>query len=112
MKAVAYERFGSPKVLKVVDIPEPNPGPGEVKLRVHATSVDAMDVLFRSGQLKGLACLRAETVDPRLRHGWLSSAFKKGDVGGQRRCLVPEEVRRGRGAGGVALSGWTGGATT
>ena len=112
MKAVAYKRFGPPEVLKVVDIPEPNPGLGEVKLRVHATSVNAMDVLFRSGQLKVLACLRDETIDPRLRHGRLFFGLQEGRR--RRSTTLPRsrEVRRGWGAGGVARSDQTGGATS
>lgn len=53
MKAIAYERFGPPEVMNLVEAPEPNPAPGEVKVRVHAVSVNPMDVVFRSGQLKG-----------------------------------------------------------
>lgn len=53
MRAVVYERFGPPEVLNVVDVPAPDASLGEVKVRVHATSVNPMDVVFRSGQLKG-----------------------------------------------------------
>ncbi|MDF1597185.1 MAG: NAD(P)-dependent alcohol dehydrogenase [Acidimicrobiia bacterium] len=55
MRAVAYERFGPPEVMKIVEVPEPVPAPGEIKLRVRATSVNPMDVVFRSGALKGRA---------------------------------------------------------
>jgi NADPH2:quinone reductase len=53
MRAATYDRFGPPEVLKIVDVPEPSPSVGEVKVRVRATSVNPMDVVFRSGQLKG-----------------------------------------------------------
>lgn len=53
VKAVEYTKFGSPDVLRVVDVPEPTAQPGEVKVRVHAASVNAIDVICRSGQLKG-----------------------------------------------------------
>ncbi len=43
MKAVAYDRYGGPEVLRVVDLPEPQPGPGEVLLEVRATSVNLSD---------------------------------------------------------------------
>ena len=55
MRAVVYGQFGPPEVLKIVEVPEPVPAPGEIKLRVRATSVNPMDVVFRSGALKGRA---------------------------------------------------------
>jgi NADPH:quinone reductase-like Zn-dependent oxidoreductase len=33
MKAIGLTEFGGPDVLKVVDLPEPEPGPGEVRIR-------------------------------------------------------------------------------
>ena len=53
MKAVVYERFGPPEVMHLTEVPEPTPSPGQVKVRVHATSINPMDVVFRSGELKG-----------------------------------------------------------
>ncbi|NIA25683.1 MAG: zinc-binding dehydrogenase [Gammaproteobacteria bacterium] len=53
MKAVLYERFGPPVVLRVAEIPEPVLQPGSAKVRIHATSINAIDVIFRSGQRKG-----------------------------------------------------------
>ena len=37
----------------MTEVREPNPSAGEVKVRVRATSVNPMDVIFRSGELKG-----------------------------------------------------------
>jgi NADPH:quinone reductase-like Zn-dependent oxidoreductase len=53
VKAVVYERFGPPEVLELVEVAEPSPSPGQVKMRVHAASINPMDVVFRSGELKG-----------------------------------------------------------
>ncbi|MGO6900332.1 zinc-binding alcohol dehydrogenase family protein, partial [Rhizobium ruizarguesonis] len=36
MKAVQFTRFGPPDVLEPVELPVPEPGPGEVLVRVHA----------------------------------------------------------------------------
>ena len=46
MRAVVYERFGPPEVLKLVEVPEPSPFPGQIKMRVHAASINPMDVVF------------------------------------------------------------------
>jgi NADPH2:quinone reductase len=49
MKAIGLTEFGGPEVLKVIDLPEPHPGPAEVRIRVHAAAVNPTDVTFRSG---------------------------------------------------------------
>lgn len=49
MKAIGIMKFGGPEVLKVVDLSEPEPATGEVRIRVHAVAVNPIDVTFRSG---------------------------------------------------------------
>src|ERR1700744_787463 len=50
MKAARYETTGpAHDVLKVADIERPEPGPGEVRVRVHASGVNPTDVKARSG---------------------------------------------------------------
>jgi NADPH:quinone reductase-like Zn-dependent oxidoreductase len=51
MKAVGFSRFGGPEVLEVVDLPEPHPGPGEVRIAVRAAGVNASDWKKRQGLL-------------------------------------------------------------
>ena len=36
MKAAQFSRFGGPEVLEIVELPDPHPGPGEVRIGVHA----------------------------------------------------------------------------
>jgi NADPH:quinone reductase-like Zn-dependent oxidoreductase len=43
MRAVVYDRYGRPDVLRVEEVPPPEPGPGQVRLRVAATSVNLSD---------------------------------------------------------------------
>ncbi|MER7455710.1 NADPH:quinone reductase [Micromonospora sp. NPDC126480] len=43
MKAIVYERTGDPSVLQVVDRPVPEPGPGEVLVRVAVSGVNPTD---------------------------------------------------------------------
>lgn len=55
MRAVQYDRFGSPEVLRVNDVPTPRPGPGEVLVEVHAASVEAGELAFRAGKLRAIS---------------------------------------------------------
>jgi len=43
MKAVVYDRYGSPDVLRVEDVPMPSPGTGQVRVKVAATSLNLSD---------------------------------------------------------------------
>src|SRR6516162_6627163 len=49
MRAVGVTEFGPPEVLHLVSLPDPEPGPGEVRLRVHAAAVNPTDTVLRSG---------------------------------------------------------------
>lgn len=53
MKAVWVTKIGGPDVLAVRDTAKPEPGPGEVLIRVHATSVNFADVKARQGRYHG-----------------------------------------------------------
>jgi len=52
MKAVVVHQYGGPEVLKFEDYPDPVPGPGEVLVRVAATSVNPIDYKRRAGLTK------------------------------------------------------------
>ena len=56
MRAVFYERQGAPhEVLAVGDVPTPEPGQGEVRVRVHASGVNPSDTYGRSGRFGGMS---------------------------------------------------------
>jgi NADPH:quinone reductase-like Zn-dependent oxidoreductase len=52
MKAIVVHQYGGPEVLKFEDYPNPVPGPGEVLVRVAATSVNPIDYKRRAGLTK------------------------------------------------------------
>jgi NADPH:quinone reductase-like Zn-dependent oxidoreductase len=58
MKAVVVHQYGGPEVLKFEDYPDPVPGPGEVLVRVAATSVNPIDYKRRAGLTKDFYPLR------------------------------------------------------
>ena len=49
MRAIGFFEFGGPEVLQVMDLPEAQPGPGQVRVRVHAATVNPTDTLLRNG---------------------------------------------------------------
>ena len=49
MRAIGLFTHGGPEVLQVVDLPEVHAGPGEVRIRVHAATVNPTDVVVRNG---------------------------------------------------------------
>ena len=43
VKAVRFSQFGGPEVLEIVNLPDPHPGPGEVRIAVRAAGVNPSD---------------------------------------------------------------------
>ncbi|MFF3567518.1 NADPH:quinone oxidoreductase family protein [Nocardia jiangxiensis] len=50
MKAARLTQYGPPSGISVVDLDDPEPGPGEVLVRVHAAAVNYPDVLIAANQ--------------------------------------------------------------
>ncbi len=46
---IEVEGPGGPEVMALTDGPVPDPGPGEVRIRVHAAGVNVIDTYRRSG---------------------------------------------------------------
>lgn len=50
MKAVIFDRFGDAGVLRYAGVPRPSPGPGQVRLKLHAASLNHLDLFIRGGE--------------------------------------------------------------
>src|SRR5579875_3255851 len=51
MRAAVFEEFGEPtEVLRVCDVPDPHPGPGEVRVRMIMSPVNPSDLLVVRGR--------------------------------------------------------------
>ncbi|MFF5760423.1 NADP-dependent oxidoreductase [Streptomyces longwoodensis] len=53
MKAVRFHEYGGPDVLVHEDVEQPVPGPGQVRVRVAATSFNPVDGNIRAGFMQG-----------------------------------------------------------
>lgn len=49
MKAIRIHEFGGPEVLRLEEVPQPRPAPGQVLVRMHAIGVNPVDTYIRSG---------------------------------------------------------------
>jgi NADPH2:quinone reductase len=49
MRAIGVTEFGGPEVLEVVYLPDPETGPGQLRIRVHAAAVNPTDTVLRDG---------------------------------------------------------------
>ena len=59
MKAVQLQTTGGPEVLSLVDLPLPQPGAGQVRVKAHAIGAGGPDVLIRNGTYKWMPPLPA-----------------------------------------------------
>jgi NADPH2:quinone reductase len=52
MKAIQIQATGGPEVLQIAELPIPEPGPGQVLIRVEAVGVNFIEIYFRKGVYK------------------------------------------------------------
>lgn len=86
MRAIVYDRYGPPDVLRVDEVPEPSPGPEQVLIEVVATSINLSD----------WECLRGSPAYARI--GGLRAPKRRtlgSDIAG-RVAAVGDEVSRFR----------------
>lgn len=55
MKAIRIHTYGGPEVMRLDELPTPTPGKGAALVRVHAASVNFLDIQKRRGNLVGQA---------------------------------------------------------
>ena len=93
-RAVRFNKYGPADVLEVVDVPDPRPGPTQVLVRVHASSINPGEAKIRDGAL----------------HERWPATFPSGegsDVAGTIVALGDEAADDGAFAPGDEVIGWT-----
>jgi NADPH2:quinone reductase len=53
MHAIRIHQFGGPDVLQYDELPTPEPGPGEARVRLEASGVNFIDMYHRTGAYRG-----------------------------------------------------------
>jgi len=49
MKAIQIKEFGGPEVLKIEEVPTPEPGEGQVRVKIEAIGINFSDTAVRKG---------------------------------------------------------------
>ncbi len=57
MRALTYETYGPPEVVRISEVPKPEAGPGEVLVRVHASGVHTGDWRIRAAAFPGVLAI-------------------------------------------------------
>ncbi|MET7694591.1 NADP-dependent oxidoreductase [Streptomyces sp. NPDC005483] len=81
MRAIRLHEFGGPDVLRHEDAPIPQPGPGEVLVRVHAAGINPPDWYAREGM---------PDVPPELKPPFALPLIPGTDVSGVIEALAPD----------------------
>src|SRR5439155_23962663 len=50
VRAIVFTGTGDPSILRIVDVPAREPGPGEVRIRVTSAGLNRADVNYRAGK--------------------------------------------------------------
>ena len=53
MKAVRVHQYGGLEALKYEEVPTPEPGEGEARVKIHAVGVNFIDIYHRIGRYQG-----------------------------------------------------------
>ena len=81
MEAIRLHEFGGPEVLRLEEVPVPEPGPGEVLVRVHAVGINPPDWYAREGM---------PDIPPELRPSFQLPLIPGTDVSGVVEAVAPD----------------------
>ena len=104
MKAIRYDRFGGPEVLRLTDMPEPVCGDDQVLIDVAAASVTPGDCKLRAGHLRELFRVTFPKIPGRDGAGVVAAVGAKidGFAPGDRVGFVTQHTEQGSSAERIA----------
>ncbi|MDK3018751.1 NADP-dependent oxidoreductase [Pseudodonghicola flavimaris] len=97
MRAITYDRFGGPEVLRLSERPDPVPGPGQVRVDLEAASVIPADWKLRAGRLTDLFTVQFPKIPGRDGAGVVSAIGPGVDYArlGDRVCVIAQHGENG-----------------
>lgn len=97
MQAIQFERYGGPEVLHRVDLPDPEPGPGQVRVRLFAAGLAPVDTKLRAGLLQAFFPLALPKTPGRDGVGVVDrlGAGTAGFAIGEAVCVVADQLAQG-----------------
>ncbi len=78
MRSAQYDRYGGAGVLVLRDEPVPQPGPGQVLVRVHAAALNPKDVIVRAGKHHLFRIIAGSRFPKRVGFDWSGEALALG----------------------------------
>ena len=96
MKAIVYEKYGSPDVLRLEDVGKPVPGDNEALIRIHAASVNAYDWHLLTADIFLVRLMGGGVMKPRNTRPGVDVAGRIEAVGRNVGRLRPCRWRRSR----------------
>ena len=97
MRAIRFDKYGGPEELRLVEVPDPSPGPGELLIEVRAASVIPGDWKLRKGLLTGMFPVNLPKIPGRDGAGIVraTGAGVAGISPGERVCFTCQHVEPG-----------------
>ena len=90
MKAIRVEQYGGLDALRYEDIPDPEPGEGEVCVKIEAAGVNFVDIYHRMGRYQEAITYMLKAIE--FDHGnvdyWINLGYANEDAG-----LIEEAVK-------------------
>lgn len=97
MQAIQFDRYGPPDVLRLVTLPTPVAGPGEVRVRMQAAGIAPVDAKLRAGVLQAHFQLQLPKIPGRDGAGVVDQ-IGSGVTGiaiGDAVCVMADQARAG-----------------
>jgi len=97
MKAICYEHFGGPEVIRLTEMPEPDYGSNDVLIDVVSASVTPGDCMLRDGQLQDLFPITFPMIPGREGAGIVRAvgANVSEFISGDRVCFIAKRTGHG-----------------
>ena len=100
---ITFSRYGEPDVLTVATTEVPQPGPGQVRIKVRAVAVNPIDAKIRSGHMDGIFPISLPMTPGWDVAGVVDAAGPGGGAAPGEAARAHEDLEAGRNHGKIVL---------